>query len=177
MGLSAEQLARDIRDNPQQAIDHFLQTLSGLDGARQAEVLAKLFGVEYQDDVARLAAGLDQYQKALGLVGDKGQTAGAMQREFEQRIKTTESELKLLRNAANEVAINLGSVFLPVIRGVAGGLSDASNAVADFVERFPVLSAAAASIAVVTANIGALTLGMKALRVAGTAAFPKPPQP
>lgn len=172
MGLSAEQLARDIRDNPQQAIDHFLQTLSGLDGARQAEVLAKLFGVEYQDDVARLVAGLDQYQKALDLVGDKTKTTGAMQQEFETRIKTTESELKLLKNAANEVAINLGSVFLPVIRGTASGLSDASNMVADFAQRFPTLSAAATTIAVVAVNVGTLTLAVKALRVAGVAAFP-----
>lgn len=170
-GVSAKQLAKDIRDNPQKAIESFLQTLSKLDGKKQAEVLSRLFGQEYQDDVARLLGGLDQYQKALGLVGDKAKTAGAMQQEFETRVKTTGAQLKLLKNAADEAGINLGTVFLPVINAVASGLKTATLWVADFAKAFPAISGVAASLVTAAASAGALGVAFGALRMAGTTAI------
>lgn len=170
IGVSAVQLSKDIRDNPQKALTEFLNTLSKLEGGKQAEVLAQLFGLEYQDDVARLLAGLDGYRKALGLVGDAAKTAGAMQKEFEARAKTTAAQLTLLKNAADEVGINLGSVFLPVINQVSGGLKTATLAIADFAKEFPIISAVAASLTVAAASAGALGIAFGAARMAGTAA-------
>ena len=53
MGISAEKLAADIAANPQKALTEFLHTLEKLDGQDRAETLAKLFGIEYQDDISR----------------------------------------------------------------------------------------------------------------------------
>lgn len=172
IGVSAQQLAKDIRNNPQKALSEFLDTLSKLEGGKQAEVLAQLFGLEYQDDVARLLAGLEGYRKALGLVGDAAKTAGAMQKEFEVRAKTTASELKLLKNSVDEVGINLGSVFLPVIRASAEALRDGAQAVATFAEQNPKLAAVGGTLLTLGVNVGALTLGLKALQVAAHTALP-----
>lgn len=152
MGLSAKQLAADIEANPQKALEGFLQTLAKLEGAQKAEVLAKLFGQEYQDDVARLLAGLGQYEKALGLVADKAATAGAMQREFETRAKTTAAQMQLLRNGVDEVVTNLGSAFLPLVNMGVGALKGLTSVLADLTERFPALSGMAAVLAVATAG-------------------------
>lgn len=168
MGVSAKQLAEDIRANPQKALSDFLATLSKLEGGKQAEVLARLFGVEYQDDVARLLGGLQGYSKALQSVGSEAATAGAMQKEFETRVKTTEAQIALLKNSVGVLATNLGSVLLPVLKPVIGGLADASNAVAKFAETFPLISAAAAGLVTAAASAGALGLAFAALRVAGT---------
>ncbi|RMX07413.1 phage tail tape measure protein [Allofranklinella schreckenbergeri] len=171
MGLSAKQLAADIAANPQKALEEFLQALAKLEGAQKAEVLAKLFGQEYQDDVARLLAGLGQYDKALGLVADKAATAGAMQGEFAARVKTTEAQLKLLQGSVQAAAINLGSALLPVLRAVASSLSDGTRAVADLAQKFPELASAAGVFVTLAANAAALRLAWLALGVAGAKAF------
>ena len=54
IGIDARKLARDVRDHPQQALIEFLGTLEQLDKQTRSEILVKLFGLEYQDDIARL---------------------------------------------------------------------------------------------------------------------------
>lgn len=168
MGVSVKQLGKDIRDNPQKALSDFLETLAKLDGSKQAEVLARLFGVEYQDDVARLLAGLEGYRKALQSVGNEAAVTGAMQKEFETRVKTTEAQLILLKNSVGVLATNLGSVLLPVLKPIIGGLASASNGMAKFAETFPLVSAMATGLVTAAASVGALGLAFAALRVAGT---------
>lgn len=165
LGISAKQLGRDIRDNPQKALTDFLATLAKIEGGRQAELLGQLFGLEYQDDIARLLGGLDAYQKALAGVTDTAATAGAMQKEFEARVKTTEAQLQLMMSGLQATAINLGSLLLPAIVQVAQGLGDASRAVADFVERFPAVTAVAGTLAATAASVGALRLAWLSMGV------------
>ena len=172
MGVSAQQLAKDIRDNPQKALSDFLATLSKLEGGKQAELLARLFGIEYQDDVARLLAGLQGYEKALGSAGDAAQVAGAMQKEFQTRVQTTEAQLTLLKNAVSEAGINLGSVLLPAIRGTAEVLRDGAQAMATFSEKHPALAMTATTLLAVGANLTALSLSLKAMQLAASTAFP-----
>ena len=168
MGISANQLARDIRENPQKALSGFLDTVSGIEKGRQAEILARLFGLEYQDDMARLLTGLDGYRKALKSVSDESAVAGAMQKEFDNRVQTTEAQLKLLKNEVNAVAVNLGTVLLPVLKPMISGVKDAAEGIANFAEKFPLISAAAAGLVTLAASAGALGLTFAAMRVAGT---------
>ena len=171
MGISAQQLAADIAANPQKALTEFLHTLEKLDGQERAETLAKLFGIEYQDDIARLLGGLKQYEESLARVGNSANTAGAMQREFQTRTQTTEAQLKLLKNAIEEIAINLGSTFLPLVRGVATQMGSAAQAIASFAEKFPMLSAGVtAAVSMYAAWTGVKT-ALLAVRVVGVKMF------
>ncbi|RRD68683.1 phage tail tape measure protein, partial [Comamonadaceae bacterium OH2310_COT-174] len=171
MGVSAQQLAADIQEHPQRALNEFLHTLSQLEGAEKAEILSGLFGTEYQDDVARLLAGLDGYGAALQRIGDASQTAGAMQKEFEARVKTTGAQITLMKNALNEVMINLGSAFLPIINGAASALQNISQVLAGVAEQFPLLSQAAAILALMGTNATALGLVIKSVGVLGAQAM------
>jgi len=171
IGISAVQLGDDIRDNPQQALTDFLRTLEKLDDQARAETLTKLFGQEYQDDIARLLNGLDKYDEALGRVTDTGNTAGAMQREFAERMKTTEAEIQLMQNGLQEIAINLGTVFLPLIREAAASIGDVSRALADFVDANPTIAATATILGTVAVSAGALRLVFLSLKVVGSKAF------
>ncbi|PHS66371.1 MAG: phage tail tape measure protein [Thalassobium sp.] len=171
MGLSAKQLADDIRANPQQALTEFLRTLSTLDDQARAETLTRLFGQEYQDDIARLLNGLDKYDASLKRITNTGQTAGAMQREFAARMQTTEAEIQLMQNGLQAIAINLGSIFLPAIRAAAVGIGDVSRAIADFVEANPGIAALATTLGTVALSAGALRLLFLSLGVVGTKAF------
>ncbi|PIQ39048.1 MAG: phage tail tape measure protein, partial [Thalassolituus sp. CG17_big_fil_post_rev_8_21_14_2_50_53_8] len=171
IGLSAKQLADDIRGNPQQALTEFLRTLSKLDDQSRAETLTRLFGQEYQDDIARLLNGLDKYDASLARVTNTGNTAGAMQREFAARMETTEAQIQLMQNGLQEIAINLGTIFLPIIRASAEGIGDVSRALADFVEANPSIAAIATSLGTVAVTAGALRLVFLSLRIIGVKAF------
>lgn len=167
MGVSAEQLAADIRANPQQALTEFLRNLDQLDQASRAEILSRLFGTEYQDDIARLLGGLEGYEAALGRVSDKAQTAGAMQREFATRMETTEEQLKLLKNGIENIAINLGSIFLPAIRAAASVLGDVAQGIAAVVEKNPAIAGTVSVLGTLLASTSALKAVFLALRVVG----------
>ena len=170
IGISAEQLAADIQANPQEALLRFLRTLEKVDQASRAEILSKLFGIEYQDDISRLLNGLDQYEQSLARIGNKAATAGAMQKEFKTRVKTTEAQLRLLNNAVDEIGINLGSTFLPVIRAVVSSIGDIAHGIANIVDAFPVTSGIGAALASYAASASTLKLVFAAVRVAGCGA-------
>lgn len=170
MGLSAKQLAADIEANPQRALETFLQTLSSLEGAQKAEILSRLFGAEYQDDVARLLGGLEGYGQALARVGDAAQTAGAMQREFEARVQTTEAQLELLKNGVQTLAINLGSTLLPILQPIVEKLGDVAHGMAQFAEQFPNIARLAGALTALLPSIAALKMAWLAAGVAGSKA-------
>ena len=164
VGLTAEQLAGNIRRNPQKAILELLQLLSGLDKQTKMETLVGLFGDLYSDEVVQVVNNLDKYREILGLVGKESNYAGSMQKEFGERIRTTEAQLQLAKNAISEAAINLGNAFLPAIVAVAKAVAALMHGLAALIEQFPNLSAAAVTALTAFAGFGALRLVWSALR-------------
>ncbi|MBF0283141.1 MAG: hypothetical protein HQL51_01630 [Magnetococcales bacterium] len=59
------------------------------------------------------------------------------------RMKATGEQLKLARNAASELAVNLGNPLLPVIAGAAKLFAGFTRGVAGLVEQFPTLATVA----------------------------------
>lgn len=171
MGVSATDLAAEIRANPQQALSEFLQQLDKLDQQAKAEILSKLFGQEYQDDIARLLNGLNQYDEALIRVSDSGTTAGAMQKEFAARMETTEAQIQLLKNGVEAVAINIGTLMLPALNDTITALGDVTAGIAAFVEENPGIATVATTIATVVASAAALKTLMLSLGVVGQKAM------
>ena len=171
MGVSAQQLAADIQANPQAALTEFLRTLEQVDKASRAEILSRLFGAEYQDDVARLLGGLKQYEQALSRVGDAAQTAGAMGREFDAQLNTTENQLQLAKNALEAVATTIGESLLPYVRmgvGIFGGVAEALGGI---VNLCPPLAGLVTVFATLAASQSVLRLAFAATKVAGVQAF------
>ncbi|EAI5312178.1 phage tail tape measure protein [Campylobacter jejuni] len=122
LGISGAFLKQASFDDPQKALDMFLQRISKLDQKEQMGVLVDIFGREFADDMATLVGGLDAYKEALKNAGDEAKK-DSLQREFDTRAKTTENSITLMKNAFNSLAINLGSVFLPAISGVSAVIS------------------------------------------------------
>lgn len=168
LGLSAEQLADDVRDKPQQALLEFLKTLERLDTKSRAEILTRMFGAEYQDDISILVGSLRDYERALGLVSDKQATAGALEKEFQARMETTAAQIEKLKNAFTVLVINLGQAFLPMVATVASGLTDVTTAMANFIATFPELSAVAGVLATIATSVAGLKVAFAAFGVLAT---------
>ena len=161
MGLSAKGLKNAIGDDAQGALADFLERLSKLDRSNRATATKLLFGKEYGDDIALLVGSLDKYRQALDLVGNRQKYADSMTREFENRSKTTANALQLLSNGISEVGINIGSTLLPALNNLIGVVRGVTGGIADFADRFPVLTqvVATAAGALIAGRIAAIGFG------------------
>ena len=140
IGLSAKQLKANIKKDGEGAIVDFLEKVKGIDKDKRLGVLSDMFGANFADDIALLVGGLDNYHKAIDLVADKQKYQGSMDREFQARSKTTANNLILLKNSANRVAINFGTVLLPAINSVIAPFKAWTNTLGDWVAKNPATS-------------------------------------
>ena len=144
IGTSADEMAANIAANPQQALTDFLHKLEGLDKQSRALTLSQLFGTEYSDDIALLVGSLGEYEKALGLVADKGQVVGAMQKEVANAMSTSEAQINKAKQEIINVAIAVGEKLLPLVSLLASTVGGVAGAVGAITEEFPVLTQLAA---------------------------------
>lgn len=168
IGLSVEQLQANLKSGGAQAtINDFLARLSKLDKAAQLNTLGQLFGAEYSDNLGVLVGGLDQYQKALGLINQQSQFQGSMQKEFATRSATTANHLKLLSNLWDNLAINLGTVFLPLVNSAVSQISafiePLVTGIKDFAKQYPVLTQFLVKFAGLGTVIGVVAFGLVAI--------------
>lgn len=140
IGTSADEMAANIAANPQQALTEFLHKLEGLDKQSRALMLSQLFGTEYSDDIALLVGSLGEYEKALGLVADKGQVVGAMQKEVANAMSTSEAQINKAKQEIINVAIEVGEKLLPLVSLLASTAGSVASAIGAITEEFPVLT-------------------------------------
>lgn len=144
IGTSADEMAANIAANPQQALTEFLHKLEGLDKQSRALTLSQLFGTEYSDDIALLVGSLGEYEKALGLVADKGQVVGAMQKEVANAMSTSEAQINKAKQEIINVAIEVGEKLLPLVSLLASTAGSVASAIGAITEEFPALTQLAA---------------------------------
>ena len=144
IGTSADEMAANIAANPQQALTEFLHKLEGLDKQSRALTLSQLFGTEYSDDIALLVGSLGEYEKALGLVADKGQVVGAMQKEVANAMSTSEAQIAKAKQEIINVAIEVGEKLLPLVSLLASTAGSVASAIGAITEEFPALTQLAA---------------------------------
>lgn len=158
IGLDAKGMKKAIKKDAQGALIDFLKQVKKSDDVMGT--LSDLFGAEYSDDIAKLVDGLDGYEKALGLVSSKAKYAGSMEREYQERAKTTANTIELLRNQTTSLAITMGSVLLPAVNSIVGGISPLIGKVTTLAEKYPT----------VTKVVVGLTAGFVVLKIALMAA-------
>lgn len=168
IGLSAVDLARQIRENPQAALETFLTTLEGLDAQARTESIARILGLEQADKIASLIGNIDQYRDALKNATDQQQVAGALQKEFDAQADTTRQQYQLLKNVIADITLELGTAFLPAVRAAIAAGQSVAEAISEIVSAAPGLSAVAVSLVSVGAAMSGLRLAGAAARVAVT---------
>ncbi len=163
IGMDAQGLKAAIQNDAQGAILQFLQAVDGAED--KMGVLSDLFGMEYADDMTKLVGGLDEYEKALGLVSEKVKYAGSMQKEYTVRSKTTANDLILLKNKAMNAGIAFGSLLFPALGVAADALGGVAGAVRYMSDTCPGLTQ---GIAVIVGGLVALKIGALAGGYAAT---------
>lgn len=143
------------------------------DPQKIAAINEALFGSGLQSsNIFTLLSKSEKISAVFGSLAKAGNIAGSMQKEFETRSNTTRGSLNKLKNAVNEIAINLGSVLLPELTKLAQMFSSGAQAIASFTEKHPELTkyifgTVFALLALRVASI-AVALVMTNLRLAAT---------
>lgn len=168
LGLSAEDVAKRMQTDAQGTIIDVLSRIKELPKEMQASVLSDLFGKESINAIAPLLTQLDNLKDNFNKVGDASQYAGSMDAEYQARVGTTANQLQLVKNNLVALAVNLGSLLLPAVKAVAGGVARALGAVAQFVTEHQQLAS------VITGTILAIVgLTMAALGIRAAVAYYK----
>jgi len=156
LGWEASDLKAAIEDDAQGALVSFLSDVNNAED--KMGILVDLFGAEYADDIAKLSGGLDMYKEAIGLVGDETKYAGSMTEEFRARAATSANGMILLRDRANRLGINLGTVLLPAVNAIVGGIGFVVDILAAATERFPLLTTVLVTAAAALVTLRVVTL-------------------
>lgn len=177
-GLTSEEFAKQFREKPVQALDNFVQGL-GSAGTEGQTILAELTGGSERVTTAFLAAaaGGDLFTKAINTSNKASRENVALNDEASKRFETTESQLKLLGNRWNDIAITVGdflkTVLVPVLSfftNLVEALAGGQNALSGFANAFKAVIVAFAGFKVITGTVAAFT-ALNAAVVAGTGAM------
>lgn len=165
-GSTAEEFAAKWRTDPGAAMALFVSGLADAEAQGQSTfAVIESLGITEQrmrDALLRAAAASEQFTTAMGTGNEAYAENNALQEEAAKRYETVEAQLGIMRNRINDAAIDLGSVFLPVV-------ADAAGAVGDFADGVASLPAPLQEAVVV----GGLMIGMVAL-LGGTAMIAVP---
>jgi TP901 family phage tail tape measure protein len=127
-GMSAEQFATAFQENAAQALIAFI---NGLQRAEQQGVSAikvlddmGITEVRMRDALLRAAGAGELFAESIKLGTQAWEENVALTREAEQRYATTESQLAIMRNKLQEVAITFGQILLPPLLAVVEKIGD-----------------------------------------------------
>lgn len=156
LGLEAKNVQQSMTKDAQGTILRVLDAINKLPKVQRTEVLAKVFGLEYQDDIAKLASGVEQFRKNIQLANSE-QAKGSVQREFNARMQETAKQLQIARNRLTELSIRFGTLFLPAINSALAALNPYLDKLNAWVRANPELAK----------RIGAVTVAISGFLVAG----------
>jgi TP901 family phage tail tape measure protein len=146
LGFSGKEMSEAFEKDAQGALLMFLQAVKG--SSDPMRELNAIMGEGFADEIAKLVSGLDEYKKALKLVGDQSAYAGSMEAEYAARSQTTANALELLKNSGARLGITIGSVVLKPIAGLAALLQTALDPVINLARSCPVLTGVVMTVAV-----------------------------
>lgn len=143
-----------------------MDAIKSLRKEKQLEATVSLFGKEFGDDAAKLAANLGEYRKQLELV-NAAQAKGSMQREADSRNQALSAQYVLLKNTVFDLSSELGQSLKPALVDIMQSLAGVLRGIRDWTKEHPELTSnlikGAAIIATIVTVIGALMLTVAAV--------------
>lgn len=140
LGFSAEELAKSMQTDGAGTFLNFIDRIKQLPDYEQLSMFKEVFGEEGLAAIGILAQNRDMAAEFLQAVGDESKYAGSMLVEFNAKVSTTESKLKLAKNNADAVGMSFGDNLLQPIKLLADGFSSLMSAIDGASAKYPELT-------------------------------------
>ena len=118
-GMSVDDFSKKFREDAPGALQAFLNGLreSEKNGKTAIQVLDEMgiTEVRLRDTILRLAGGTDTLGDALKVSNEAYEEGNALQKEASQRYGDTKSQIEILKNKVQRLAIEIGDRLLPVV--------------------------------------------------------------
>jgi len=154
-----EVLAAITEDADQVLLDFIAGMASGDEKALALAAAIDILGIRGGKSVAGLAGAYETLQTAMALTADELEKNNSLWLEYQRALLSTKSQMAVLRNNANEIAMVFGDTLLPVINEVIQTIIPAFRwAAAQFKAMSPALKRQIVLIALFAAVLGPIIL-------------------
>jgi len=158
LGMTAEEFKTMREEDPTEVIRMMAETMN--EGEEEADILRSTLSTTSRQAVAGLSNNLEGLDEALQNSNDSFEEATSLQEEFEASTDTFNSQVQLLQNRLNNVAITTGQALLPVLNDA---LSVVNDLIGNFAEFNGSTDGMAGTVAGLTATVGGLTIALGTL--------------
>ncbi len=149
-GMSAQAFAAAWKEQPIEAIQAFISGLGALDQQGESAVLVLdelgLSGVRQSNMLKSLGLASGTLSNAIGLANTAWKENTALTDEANKRYATAASQQALMQNAYNDLRIELGENFMPVLEKLYRLASQLFSGITEFVKNNPAATKAIAAI-------------------------------
>lgn len=163
VGMSGKELQNLTAESGTKAIFTLGAALDRLDPQERAKAIGLMFGAEHSDNVGVFIDRMDVFKNSLGSVADDQQNVTRYNEVFATQLSTTESQMQLLNNAFQEMAIEIGTALLPAIKAFAAFLTPIINKTTEFAKKHPNIVRLGSALAGLAISLGPLLFGLSAL--------------
>lgn len=167
-GMTAQQFAKAYGEDAAGAMMTFLQGLNKIEAEGGSAIVTLdemgITEVRLRDAILRASGATDLFAEAQTLANGAWEDNIALQNEANQRYATTESQLAMLKNAANNLAIQFADIMMPTLlklveklKGVVAWLQGLSE---EQKRLIATIAAVAAAVGPVLVIVGKITSGV-----------------
>jgi TP901 family phage tail tape measure protein len=145
---NSKQLQKDVRKNATGAIVDLLEKIEKVpDGLKRMEILKKLFGREYADNIGAMLNNLKGVKRLLDVMGDKKNYLGSVDRDAQKKLQTDFNRLERAQRALEQFGRNIGDPLKIAAGSIAAGVNSIFEASQKATEAADALNAATKRIA------------------------------
>jgi TP901 family phage tail tape measure protein len=170
-GMTADEFARQFREDAAEAIAAFITGLSNMneEGISSIRTLQEMGITELRlrDTLLRTSNAGELVTSAINMANSAWEENTALTKEAELRYGTTASQMKILWNEAREVSRQFGDAMMPVLKDVLGEVKDLVHAFSNLDDEqkknIIQMAALAATVGPVLSGVGRLTTGVGGL--------------
>lgn len=175
LGISADDMAKRINENPSKAIQYFLEQVnnSKLPMNELVGAMQKAFGKEAADEILTLAKGADTLKQGLDAVGNSTQRITELQNANKEALATTDGQLKIFAASMQAISVNIGSAMLPALNSLLQALIPLAQGFNSLMTANPILAqivagfiAVVAAVTPLLALLGSVASGVSAVAAA-----------
>lgn len=157
-GVSGAEFKQRFEKDAASALTAFITGLGNMKAAG-GDVLGTLEAmgvteVRMRDALLRTSGAGDMLTRALQLQGEAWDQNNALQKEAGERYKTTESQIKILKNQVNDAQMELGVHLLPILKSVLENLKPIAEKAGEMAEAFGKLPDPVKKVAIAIGLVG-----------------------